>query len=110
MFWSNCLQDKVFQLKVVLFQFHMKLYIALAASCSGVGSIIGLLLLQRWFAVEYSSCLISVNLNLYVRCFDSLMSKGPSRGPNNVYVYMNLRTKLRLLQCKTGLSPQVIYY
>ena len=42
---------------------------------------------QSWFAVEYSSCFISVmNLNLYVRCFDSLMSRGPSRGPNNFYV------------------------
>ena len=45
---------------------------------------------QSWFAVEYSSCFISVmNLDLYVRCFDSLMSRGPSRGPNNLYVYMN---------------------
>ena len=45
---------------------------------------------QSWFAVEYSSCFISVmNLDLYVRCFDSLMSRGPSRGPNNFYVYMN---------------------
>ena len=44
---------------------------------------------QSWFAVEYSSCFISViNLVLYVRCFDSLMSRGPSRGPN-FYVYMN---------------------
>ena len=30
-----------------------------------------------------------MNLDLYVRCFDSLMSRGPSRGPNNFYVYMN---------------------
>ena len=45
---------------------------------------------QSWFAVEYSSCFISVmNLDLYVRCFDSLMSKDPSRGPNNFYVYTN---------------------
>ena len=45
---------------------------------------------QSWFAVEYSSCFISVmNLDLYVRCFDSLMSGGPLRGPNNLYVYMN---------------------
>ena len=45
---------------------------------------------QSWFAVEYSSCCISLmNLNLYVRCFDSLMSRSPSRGPNNFYVYMN---------------------
>ena len=28
-------------------------------------------------------------LILYVRCFDSLISRGPSRGPNNFYVYMN---------------------
>ena len=34
---------------------------------------------QSWFAVEYSSCFISVmNLDLYVRCFDSLMSGGPT--------------------------------
>ena len=40
--------------------------------------------------VEYSSCFISVmNLDLYVHCLDSLMSRSPSRGPNNVYVYMN---------------------
>ena len=39
------------------------------------------------FAVEYSFCFISViNLDLYVRCFDSLMNRGPSRGPNNFYV------------------------
>ena len=41
-------------------------------------------------AVEYSSCFISVmNLDLYVHRFDSLMSRSPSRGPNNLYVYMN---------------------
>ena len=45
---------------------------------------------QIWFAVEYSSCFISVmNLDLYVRCFDSLMTRCSSRGPNNFYVYMN---------------------
>ena len=43
---------------------------------------------KSWFAVEYSSCFISV-INLDVRCFDSLMSRGPSRGPNNLCVYMN---------------------
>ena len=33
-------------------------------------------LLQNWFAIEYSSYFISVmNLDLYVRCFDSLMSR-----------------------------------
>ena len=41
-------------------------------------------------AVQYSSCFISVmNLDLYVHCFDSLMSRSPSSGPNNLYVYMN---------------------
>ena len=41
-------------------------------------------------AVKYSSCFISVmNLDLYVHCFESLMSSSPSRGPNNLYVYMN---------------------
>ena len=46
---------------------------------------------QNWFAVEFSYCFISVmNLHLYVRCFDSLMSRGPSNGPNNFYVYMSL--------------------
>ena len=45
---------------------------------------------QSFFAVEYWSCFISViNLDLYVGCFDSMMSRGPSRGPNNFYVYMN---------------------
>ena len=45
---------------------------------------------MSWFAVEYSSCFISVvNLDLYVRCFDSLMSRNPSRGSNNFCVYMN---------------------
>ena len=40
---------------------------------------------HSWFAVEYSSCFISViNLDLYVRCFDSLLSRSPSRGPNNL--------------------------
>ena len=38
---------------------------------------------QSWFATDYSSFFfISVmNLDLYVRCFDSLMSRGLSRGP-----------------------------
>ena len=41
-------------------------------------------------AVEYLSCFISVmNLDLHVHCFDSLMSRSPSRGPNNLYVYIN---------------------
>ena len=45
---------------------------------------------QSWFAVEYSSCFVSVmNLDLYVHCFDSLMSRGPSLGLNNFYVFMN---------------------
>ena len=45
---------------------------------------------QSWFAVEYWSYFISViNLDLYVRCFDSLMCRGPSQGPNKFYVYVN---------------------
>ena len=47
---------------------------------------------QSWFAVEYSSCFISVmnlDLHVYVHCFDSSMNRGPSRGPNNLFVYMN---------------------
>ena len=48
---------------------------------------------QSRFAVEYSSCFISVmNLDLYVCCFDALMSRGSSCGPNNFYVYMNHTT------------------
>ena len=32
--------------------------------------------------VEYSSCFVSVmNLNLYVHCFDALLSRSASRGP-----------------------------
>ena len=43
-----------------------------------------------WFAVEYSSCFTLVmNLDLYVRYFDSLISRGPSRGPNDFFVYIN---------------------
>ena len=39
-----------------------------------------------WFAVEYS-CFISVMIpDIYVRCVESLVSRGPSRGPNNFYV------------------------
>ena len=30
-----------------------------------------------------------MNLDLYVRCFDSLMSISPSRGLNNFHVYTN---------------------
>ena len=38
-----------------------------------------------FLAVEYSSCFISViNLDLYVRCLDALVSRSPSRGLNNV--------------------------
>ena len=41
-------------------------------------------------AAEYSSCFISVmNLDLYVHCFDSLMSRSPSHGSNYLYVHMN---------------------
>ena len=45
---------------------------------------------QSWFVGEYLSCVISVmNLDLYVRCFDSSISRSPSCGPNNFYVYMS---------------------
>ena len=55
---------------------------------------------QSWFAIEYSSCFISVmNLGLYVRCFDSLMSRGPSRGPNTVYVYKNRNRTSHTRRC-----------
>ena len=40
--------------------------------------------LSFYFAVEYSSCFISVMI-----LFHTLMRKGPSREPNNFYVYMN---------------------
>ena len=57
-------------------------------------------------AVGYSSCFISVlYLNLYVCCFDAEMSRNPSRGPKNLYIYepqQNLGRGLRSL--KTGLS------
>ena len=44
---------------------------------------------HSWFAVEYSFCFISVmNLDLLVRCFDSFMSRGPSRRPDNFYVHI----------------------
>ena len=67
---------------------------------------------QSRFALEYSSCFISVmNRDLYVGCFDSLMSRAPSHKPNNFYMYMNhSRTQVRLLQRKTGLISPVIYY
>ena len=46
--------------------------------------------LASGLAVEYSSCFIAVmNFDLYVHCFDSSMSRSPSRGPKNLYVYMN---------------------
>ena len=41
-----------------------------------------------------------MNPDLYFRYFDSLMSRGPSRGPTNVYVYMKFitdRSKAMLL-------------
>ena len=47
-----------------------------------------------------------MNLNLYVRCFDALMSS-PSRGENNFYVYelqQNLGRGLQ--QRESGLSSQ----
>ena len=47
--------------------------------------------MKSWFAVE--SCFISVmNIDLYVRCFEISMSRGPSHGPNNFYAYMNHNT------------------
>ena len=57
-------------------------------------------------------CFISVmNFNLYVRCFDSLMSRGPLRGPNNFYVYVpTTEPRVRLPERKIVLSPSVIYY
>ena len=46
-----------------------------------------------------------MNLDVYVRCFDSLMSRGPSRGPNNVYVYMNhIRTKSKVVAMENGFN------
>ena len=51
-----------------------------------------------------------MNLDLYVRCFDSLMSRGPSRGPNIFYVRTTSEPKVRLLQRKTDFSTLVIYY
>ena len=48
-----------------------------------------------------------MSLNLYVRCFDALMSRSPSRGLNNLYVYESQQNPGRgLLQPETGLSPQ----
>ena len=66
---------------------------------------------QSWFAPEYSSCFISVmSLDLSVCSFDSFMSSGPLRGPNNFYVYMNhSSTQDEVAQRKTGLSHPVIY-
>ena len=59
-------------------------------------------------AVEYPSCFISVmNLDLYVHCFDSLMSRSLSRGPNNVYVciWTTAEPRARLSARKTGYPP-----
>ena len=45
---------------------------------------------RSWFAVECSSCFIAVvNIDSYVRCFDSLVTGGSSRGPSNFYVYVS---------------------
>ena len=59
---------------------------------------------QSRFAVEYSSCFISVmELDLYVRCFYSLMRRGPSRGPNSFYMHMiTTEPRARLPKGKTG--------
>ena len=55
------------------------------------GSTIGLLLLQRFrVGLLLSTRFFSVmDLDSYVRCFDSLIRRGPSGGPNNFYEYMN---------------------
>ena len=61
------------------------------------GSTVGFLLFQRFnvgLAVEYSFCFISVlNFDLYVYCFDALIS--PSCGPNNMYVYESQQNPVR---------------
>ena len=48
---------------------------------------------QSWFAVQCSSCFISAMiLDLYVRCFDSLNSRGTSRqGDAYVVDYSNFQ-------------------
>ena len=58
-------------------------------------------------AFEYSSYFISVmNPNLNVHCFDALMSRSHSRGPNNLHVYEPQENLGRGL-----LQPEpVIYY
>ena len=51
-----------------------------------------------------------MNLDLYVRCFDSLMSRGPSRGPNNFFVYINhSKTWVKLLQRRTDLKGNIVF-
>ena len=73
--------------------------------CSSVSELV-LLLCARLVSSQWW-------LNLYVRCFHALMSRSPSRGPNNLYVYEPQQNLGRgLLQRETGLStppPQVIY-
>ena len=63
-------------------------------------------------AAEYSSCFISVlALDLYVCCFDALLSRSLLRGPNNLYVYELQQNLGRgLLERETGLNTPVIYY
>ena len=75
------------------------------------GSNIGLLLLQRFsvgFAVEYSSCFISVfNFDLYVCCFHADEQKSRTRTEQLLmYVYeLQLDLGRGLLERETGLSP-----
>ena len=78
---------------------------------SGPPGTVGLLLPQRFrvgLAVEYSSCFILVlNLDLYVCCFDWVMSRSPSRGPNNLCFYEPQHNLGRgLLQREIGVSPR----
>ena len=71
------------------------------------GSTVWLLLLQCQVLLLSTLLVLSQWWILYDRCFDSLMSRGPSRGPN-VYVYMNLGWGC--CNIKPGSSPPGIYY
>ena len=73
---------------------------------------------QSWFAVEYSSCFISVrNHDLYVRCLIHLWME-VHHADRTMCIWTTAEPKVRLLQRKTGLSvpppprppPPVIYY
>ena len=65
-------------------------------------------------AVEDSSYFISViNLDLYVHCFDSLMSRSLSRRPNYLYIYIYMnhgRTKGEVGRSLNRFKHKVIYY